>query len=175
MDEGVFYESLSWAGLRKLPVLFVCENNKYATNSHQKARQAHDNIWERAGVFGVKGLRVDGNDVFAVSEAARDSVARARTGGGPTLLECDTYRWKGHVGPVADIQMGYRSQEEWDSWVARCPIQAFEKRTLAAGALKQADLDAVRSEIAREVAEGVAFAKASPFPDPAVMLAEAGS
>ncbi len=170
-DEGILYESLSYAGLKKLPVLFVCENNQYATNSHQRARQALDNISERGPVFGVPGVRVDGNSVLAVYEVARESVRRARMSGGPTLLECDTYRWKGHVGPVGDIPMGYRTQQELDGWVARCPLRQFEQMVFAEGVLKQSDLDGVKQGLAREIDEAVAFAKASPFPDPAEMTA----
>lgn len=172
VDEGVFYESLAYAGLKKLPVLFVCENNRYATNSRQGDRQALDNICQRGPVFGVAGLRVDGNDVFAVQAAAADAVRRARTGEGPTLLECDTYRWKGHVGPTDDLAQGCRSREEHAGWVARCPLRLFEDKVLSEGVLSRRDLDAVRSEIAREIEEAVAFARKSPFPDPAAVLRE---
>lgn len=171
-DEGVLYESLSYAGLKKLPVLFVCENNHYATNSRQADRQALDNISERGSVFGVPGRRVDGNDVFAVQAAAADAVRRARTGEGPSLLECDTYRWKGHVGPTDDLAQGCRSREEHAAWVARCPIRRFEEAVLAAGTLSRGDLDGVRAGIVREIEEAVAFARKSPFPDPVAVLHE---
>ncbi len=173
-DEGVFYESMSYAGLKKLPVLFVCENNKYATNSRQSDRQALDNIAERGPVFGVAGRRVDGNDVLAVHAAAREAVARARAGEGPTLLECDTYRWKGHVGPTDDLAQGCRSRAEHESWVARCPIRRFEEALRPARVLSPSDLDGVKAALSREIEEAVAFAKASPFPDPATALREGG-
>ncbi len=116
VEEGVFTESLNLAALHRLPVLFVCENNLYATCTPLAPRQpaAAAEIRRRGEPFGIPGVRVDGNDVLAVHEAAATAVARARKGEGPTLLECMTYRWKGHVGPDADTHLGYRSQVELD-------------------------------------------------------------
>jgi pyruvate dehydrogenase E1 component alpha subunit len=98
-NEGVFYECLNFAALRRLPVLFVCENNLYSTHLPIDECLADTDIARKASVFGLPGEKVDGNDVFAVAAAARTAVERARTGGGPALLECMTYRWRGHVGP----------------------------------------------------------------------------
>ena len=168
VEEGVFTESLSFAALRKLPVLFVCENNLYATNTPLDVRQPPGEIRRRGEPFGIPGIRLDGNDALAVHAAAEEAVARARKGGGPALLECMTYRWKAHVGPDSDAHLGYRSQEEIDRWMARCPLSALSRR------LGESGLSAIHAEVDREVAEAVAFGQASPFPDPAeVGLTEA--
>ncbi len=162
VEEGVFAESLNFAALRKLPVLFVCENNLYATNTPLGPRQpAGTEIRRRGEPFGVPGVRVDGNDVLAVHAAAGEAVARARQGGGPTLIEGMTYRWKAHVGPDGDAHLGYRTQEEIDRWIARCPLSLLSR------ALGEEGLSAIHAAVDREVAEAVAFAQASPFPDPA--------
>ena len=164
VEEGVFTESLNFAALRKLPVLFICENNLYATNTPLEPRQpAGSEIRRRGEVFGVPGVKVDGNDVLAVHAAAGEAVMRARRGGGPTLLEGMTYRWKAHVGPDGDGHMGYRSQAEIDSWIARCPGKALEPSLRGAGV----DPDVIRADVTREVDEAAAFGKAAPFPDPA--------
>ena len=163
VEEGAFTESLNLAALHRLPVLFVCENNLYATNTPLAPRQgpAAAEIHRRGGPFGVPGVRLDGNDVQAVHAATAQAVARARKGEGPTLMECMTYRWKGHVGPDSDVHLGYRTQQELDRWMARCPIAALEKGLDAATAKR------IRAEVAKEVDEAAAFGKASPLPDPA--------
>jgi pyruvate dehydrogenase E1 component alpha subunit len=164
VEEGAFHESLSFAALRKLPVIFSCENNFYATYSPLAARQVSDNIHRRGEPYGVPGARVDGNDVTAVYQAAREAVERARKGEGPTLLEVRTYRWRDHVGPGYDIAVGYRSQEELDAWMARCPVLPFATRLEAAGVLSAAERARIDAEIDALVEDAVRFAKASPWP-----------
>lgn len=119
-DEGVVYESMSFAALKQLPVLFVVENNQYATSSPQMARQPIDNIYKRGEIFGIPGYRVDGNDVVQVRQVAEERINAARHKGGPSLIECGTYRWKGHVGVEEDT--GYRSAEEIKTQKQRCPL-----------------------------------------------------
>ncbi len=121
-DEGVLHESLNFAALKKLAVVFVCENNLYATCSHRQARQAFGDVAALAEAYGIASVIVDGNDAVDVLEAARDAVRRVRHGQGPALLSCRTYRWRGHVGPECDAPMGYRCLEEIESWQARCPL-----------------------------------------------------
>src|SRR3990172_2240360 len=116
VEEGIFHESLNFASLRKLPVLFVCENNFYAVQSHVSARQPGDNVYQHAEAHLMPGIRIDGNDVVAVHVAAREAVTRARAGAGPTLLECLTYRLREHVGPNRDHDLGYRPREEVEDW-----------------------------------------------------------
>ena len=163
VEEGVFTESLNLAALHRLPVLFVCENNLYATATPLGPRQpqAASGIHRRGEPFGIPGVRVDGNDAPAVHAAAATAVSRARKGEGPTLLECMTYRWKGHVGPDTDTHLGYRSQAELESWQARCPIAFLER------ALPPDVAGGIRAEVARRVEEAAAFGKASLPPDPA--------
>lgn len=164
VDEGVFHESLSFAGLKKLPVVFVCENNFYATHSHQSKRQPHDHIYRLSKYYLMPGVRVDGNDVLKVFEAAREAVRRARRGHGPTLIECRTFRWKGHVGPECDIKLGYRTQEELDAWMKKCPVKRLERRLLKRGTLKKTQLDRITREIDGQVHDAYLFGKRSPHP-----------
>ena len=106
VEEGAFHESMNLAGSRTLPVIFVCENNFYSSHLHLLERRAKDNIVEVAGAHGMPGYVLDGNDALAVFAVAQEAVERARSGGGPTFLECRTYRWRGHVGPALDIDVG---------------------------------------------------------------------
>lgn len=172
VEEGVFHESLNFASLHKLPVVFVCENNFYATHSHQSARQPADNIADRAQAYAMPGVRVDGTDAWAVYEAAEQAVERARSGKGPTLLEIRAYRWKEHVGPNFDYAMGYRTKEELDSWMARCPVRLFETRLSAEGIMTEAELVRVGSALDAEITEAVRFGKESPEPDLGEMMAD---
>ena len=170
VDEGVFHESLNFASLKKLPVVFVCENNNYATNSPRSARQPDVEIASRAACYGMPGIAADGNDVFAVYRAAEKAITEARTGGGPTLLEFTTYRWKGHVGPLSDIETGSRPADEHESWLKRCPIEAFSRKVLDTGSLSRAEMDRICAEIRQNVNDAMEFAKASPLPGPEEMM-----
>ncbi|MBI5561547.1 MAG: thiamine pyrophosphate-dependent dehydrogenase E1 component subunit alpha [Deltaproteobacteria bacterium] len=169
-EEGVFYESFNFASLKKLGVVFVCENNFYATNSHQRSRQAACNIVNAAAAFDAHGVCVDGNDAMAVYEAARGAVAKARGGAGPSLIEAVTYRWKGHVGPEADYERGCRPKDELMEWIERCPIKRFRARLLETNAMTERDMDAAEASINEEIDDAVAFAKASPYPDASDLL-----
>lgn len=165
VDEGAFHESLNFASLKSLPVVFVCENNFYATHSHQSKRQPHDHIYKLAKHYLMPGVRVDGNDVLKVFVTAREAVTRARKGNGPTLMECRTYRWKGHVGPECDIKLGYRMQKELDRWMKRCPIRRFEKNLVSQGLMKKQDIDWITRKIDREIDDAFVFGKESRHPD----------
>lgn len=171
VEEGVFHESLNFAVVRRLPVVFVCENNLYSVQSKLPVRQPTSvQIWERVRSYGMPSVQTDGNDVEAVYAAAVEAVARARRGGGPTLLECMTYRWREHVGPLFDHERGMRTKEELDAWMARCPIKRASGQAIARGACKPADLESWARVLQAEVDEAIAVAKASPFPDPADLL-----
>ena len=166
-EQGAFYESLSFASLHRLPVVFVCENNLYATTSPISARQPHDNIYRKAEGHDVPGVQVDGNDVVAVCTAAGQAVATARAGGGPTLLECRTYRWRGHVGPECDHEKGWRPKEDLHEWMARCPVERCRTMLLEQGILTRDDVEKIALDAQAEMDAAVCFAKESPMPDPA--------
>src|SRR5206468_2160238 len=110
-DEGVFDESINFAALKRLPILFVCENNSYAIHTHQRKRQHVTNIAERARVRGIPSEIVD-DDLSKLLSSAEEAVAAVRGGEGPRFLECLTYRWREHVGPAEDFHLGYRTREE---------------------------------------------------------------
>jgi TPP-dependent pyruvate/acetoin dehydrogenase alpha subunit len=163
-EEGIFYEALNFASLRKLPVIFACENNQLATYSPQSARQASTDIAKRAHAFDMASATVDGNDVEAVYRASEEAIARARSGKGPTLLEFKTYRWRDHVGPTFDYHVGFRSKEDVEEGMKSCPIESLEKKLLSTGAMTAADKGRLEDEIKRELAAAFKFAADSPFP-----------
>lgn len=166
VDEGVFYESLNFAALKRLPILFVCENNFYATNSPLRARQPLDNIYKRGEIFGIKGFRCDGNDVMSILNISNGLINSLRKGSGPFLMECRTYRWKGHVGPDCDFEKGCRPKYELDSWLKRCPVKRFEKYLLKTRILDKERIAELSSRIRGEITKAEIFAQKSPFPKP---------
>jgi TPP-dependent pyruvate/acetoin dehydrogenase alpha subunit len=166
---GSFHEAANLAAVLDLPVLLVCENNGYAEFTAQADHMRIRDVADRAGGYGFPGVIVDGMDALAVREVALTAVERARAGGGPTLIEAKTYRFYDHQG-VKGLRIPYRSQDEVEAWKARDPITLLEQRGVADGVVGQDELDAVREAIRVEVAEAVAFAEASPEPDPADLL-----
>jgi pyruvate dehydrogenase E1 component alpha subunit len=172
VEQGVTHESLAFAALRKLPVIFVCENNGYATASPLSNRQVSPDIWRRAEAHAVPGVGLDGNDVVAVYRTAQTAVARARRGDGPTFIEAKTYRWLGHVGPGDDFAMGYRTREEMDAWRAKDPIATYAARLEALGVLTGVQRRALERSVQDEIDRAVEFAKASPFPEPDAMYTD---
>lgn len=165
VEEGIFHESLNFAVMRRAPVLFVCENNGFSTHTRLDVRQpAAVPIHTRARSYGMPSRLVDGNDVFAVYEAAKEAVAHSRQGAGPFFLECTTYRWREHVGPLWDYDKGYRTKAEVDSWIARCPIRHASARLLAEGACTPARIAAMEHASQIEVDGAVGAARAASFP-----------
>jgi len=170
VEEGVFHESLNFASLRKLPVVFVCENNLYATHSPLSVRQpAGREIYELAAGHHVPSHQADGNDVTEVYRIAGEAVERARSGGGPTFLELKTYRWLEHVGPNYDFRLGYRSEEEVRAWQAKCPVERLRKELRQQGLMTEDDIASLEATLKAAIEEAVGFAKSSPFPDSAKM------
>ncbi|MEM3640459.1 MAG: thiamine pyrophosphate-dependent dehydrogenase E1 component subunit alpha, partial [Candidatus Bathyarchaeia archaeon] len=163
--EGVFYESLNFASLKKLPVIFVCENNLYCTHLPIAECLADTNIYKKADAFGMPGVRIDGNNVIEVYTTAKKAVEDARAGKGPTLIECMTYRWRGHVGPYDDLDKGLRSKEELDHWIAKCPIKMLEGYMIKHNVMSKAEIDKVHKSVLREVEDAVKFARESPYPN----------
>jgi len=171
-NQGTFHESINLAALWKLPVVYVCENNGYALWSPYWKTVAGSDIASRAAAYGILGLRVNGNDVIAVFEAVHEAVERARLGNGPTLLECQTYRWHGHnEGENAILgDRQYRTTEEIEEWKRKCPIASFEEILLQRGSLTGDEISQIDSRIRSELDEAVAYAKGSPFPPPEAAL-----
>lgn len=165
--EGVLYEALNLAALKKLPVIFVCENNFYSTHLPLKEIRAKDNIWQVALPFGVPSHRVDGNDVLAVFEAAKKAVSDARRGKGPSFIECRTYRLMGHVGPDDNIQGQHteiRPKSEVEKWRKKEPVGKLEKLLLQKKLLRKEDIDKIKEGIKKEVADSHILARRSPLP-----------
>lgn len=163
-DEGIFWETLNYAALERLPVVFVCENNNYSVFSPQLKRQAADNLSERVAAFGVRSTALFGNDVLEVHRTLEREIARARAGEGPAFVEAYTYRWSGHYGPESDDAVGYRSAEEIAAWKRNCPIALIEEALAAPGLYPAEYAEQCRHEIRAEIDRSFAFAKASPFP-----------
>lgn len=162
-NEGAFHESLNLASLWKLPVLYVCENNLYGEFTRQDRHQVVKDVATRAAAYEIPGVIADGNDVLDVLRVARDAVARAVAGDGPTLIEAKTYRHRGHY----EGDMGrYRPPDEVAEWLARDPIITFGARLVGEHGVSQKALDGTATEIERTLDEAAAFAEASPHPDP---------
>ncbi len=164
VEEGVIYESINFAMLKKLPVVYVCENNLYSVFSHLSKRQAKDDIYRRFEGLSIPGYRVDGNNVIEVYRTAKKAVTQARDGGGPSFIECRTYRLKDHHGTGSGVEVGYRTQEEVNEWAARCPVNNFEHFLLERKVLTEAEVEQLAAAIEREVEEAFRFAQASPLP-----------
>jgi 2-oxoisovalerate dehydrogenase E1 component len=165
VNNGAFHEGLNLAGIWKLPVLFVCENNQYATEVPFAYASANPAVAARGAVYGMPGVEVDGNDVLAVHEAAGAAVKRARAGGGPTLLECKTYRTRPHAEGMGDFT--YRTREEVEAWKQQDPILRLRAALLSEGAASEADLQAADADLKAEIEDALKFAENSPWPDAA--------
>ncbi len=169
-EEGVFAESMNFAAVKSLPVIFACENNFFSVYTSLADRQSPKR--DRLLFARSQGLATgtaDGNDVEAVRAATAEAVTRARTGGGPTYLEFDTYRWREHCGPNYDNELGYRTVAEFEAWQKRDPIVLLEAKLVSAGELAPSDSDEIRAGIRREIDDAFAHARSAPFPEPDTM------
>jgi TPP-dependent pyruvate/acetoin dehydrogenase alpha subunit len=158
---GAFHEGLNFAAVQKLPLVVIAENNGWAYSTPFRKQTAAKSLADRAPAYGIPGVSVDGNDVIAVYDAATEAVDRARSGGGPTLVEARTYRMKGHAEHDGQA---YVPREELDDWARRDPIARHAERLLAAGGVTSGDLDAIDRRIAEELDRDVAEAEKSPYP-----------
>ena len=165
VSNGAFHEGVNLATVWQLPVLFVCENNMYATEVAFSNATRNPHVANRGPAYGLPGVSVDGNDVLAVYAAAREAVERARAGGGPTLIEACTYRTRSHAEGMRDV--GYRTRDEVEAWKAQDPIQRLRQQMLSDGSASAAELDGVEAEVLAQAEEAAEFAKASAWPDPA--------
>lgn len=161
VEEGHFHESLNLAAVYRLPVLFVCENNFYASHMALLQRRVKDNILDAAQVHGMMGERLDGNDAVLVFEKAWEAVQRARKGKGPTLLECRTFRWRGHVGPSWDMDVGVQRKDELKDWLDRDPIKKLKNDLLTIPG-EEDRLAAFDESLDRQVEEAVLHSRSAP-------------
>src|SRR5262249_676482 len=159
VNNGAFHEGLNLAAIWKLPVLFVCENNQFATEVPFAYAAGNPSVASRGAVYGIPGVELDGNDVLAIRSAAGEAIARARKGGGPTLFECKTYRTRPHAEGMGDHT--YRTREDVESWKLKCPIER-----LRAIVSDKAKLDAIDAEVQHAVESANREAEAAAWPDP---------
>jgi len=163
-NTGSFHEGLNLAAAWKLPVIFVCENNLYAISVPMKKSTPVENVADRAVAYGMLGVVVDGMDVIAVHKATREATERARSGDGPTLIECKTYRFRGHF--EGDPKGGgvYRSEAEMAEWQKKCPIEAFRTKLIESKVFAESEIEEIEQRCAKQVEEAAEFAKNSPYP-----------
>jgi pyruvate dehydrogenase E1 component alpha subunit len=161
-NQGAFHEALNMAAIWRLPVVYVCENNQYGMSMSTKRALNIARVSQRADSYGMAGVTVDGNDVVAVYDAVSEAVERARSGGGPTLVECVTYRWKGHS---KSDQERYRTKEEIEAWKKKDPIRRFRELLVREGILDEEEATRIEEEASRTIAAALEFAKSSPEPD----------
>lgn len=164
-EEGVFQESINFASLKELPIVFICENNLYSVYSPLSVRQpSKRNRVLIAQAHGMEGFRGDGNDVETVYHLSKQAIGRARKGQGPTFLEFDTYRWREHCGPNYDNDLGYRTEAEFIEWRERCPVANYQASLIREGAISERELEEMIKHFHREIDEALIHAKTSPFP-----------
>jgi pyruvate dehydrogenase E1 component alpha subunit len=163
-NAGPFHECLNIAASWKLPIVYVCENNLYAAQTSAASTQGLEDVAARAAGYGIPGVAIDGNDIFAVNRAAYHAVQTARKGGGPTLIECKTYRWRAHT--ERKTQPDYRAKAEIEAWKHKDPIARLVSQLRDHQQLGEEDWQAMRADVQREIDAAVAFAEKSPFPFP---------
>jgi pyruvate dehydrogenase E1 component alpha subunit len=167
-NEGAFHEAVNLAAIWDLPVIFVCENNKYGMSFSTEKSMKVEHIADRAAAYGIPGITVEGNDADAVYAACNDAVLRARAGHGPTLVENITYRWKGHSKSDKNL---YRTKEEIEDWKHKDPIVKFENRVIELGVLTREECDAIAADIREKIRASISEATTAPDSDPAELLA----
>lgn len=161
VNEGIFHESLNMAGVWNLPIVYVCENNRYALSTPMSKTHAAKNVSDRAPAYGMTGISIDGMDVEAVRKIAEEAVDRARKGKGPTLIECKTYRFYGHSRGDASI---YRTKKEENAWKSRCPIASYSKKLIAENILTEKVINDMEVKITEKLNMACDFAEKSPYP-----------
>lgn len=179
-EEGAFHEAANFASLKKLPVLFLCENNLYSVYSPMTVRQpAHREVFRQAQGHGIDSQQLDGNDVRQVFDIGGQVIADMRQRPRPIFLECHTYRWREHCGHLYDNHLGYRTEAEFEHWQELCPLERLRRQGLSEGELSATEVTAMTERIQAEFREAVRFAKESPFPRPETLMdhiyADAGS
>jgi pyruvate dehydrogenase E1 component alpha subunit len=167
-NQGVVHEAMNLAGVWKLPVIYVCENNQYAMTVSLEKSVAIKHLSERGQAYGFEGKTIDGNDIEAVYEETQKAAAKGRSGGGATLLECITYRWDGHFG--GDPGTGYRPKDEIEAWKQKCPIKRLKEKLIQEGDLTAQEFTAMSEKVYAELDEVAKRAEAAPLPKKEVDL-----
>ncbi|KPK42862.1 MAG: hypothetical protein AMJ78_00940 [Omnitrophica WOR_2 bacterium SM23_29] len=164
-EEGILYESMNFAAFKKLPVIYVCENNFYSVYSHQSARQANDHIHMRPKAFDIPSYQIDGANVAEVYLNSKKAIVDARSGKGPSFLECKVYRWRAHSGPGDPLKEAYRKKDEWKKWMKKDPLKDFENILVKESIITDKEIKNINEKIDKDILEAFEFAKSSPFPD----------
>lgn len=162
---GPLHESMNMAAIWKLPIVFVCENNQYAVSTSHNYSNSLEKLSDRAKAYNIPGETVDGMDIIAVYEGAKKYIERARSGQGPAILECLTYRYEDHSKSTAAQKLTYRSDEEIEEWKAKDPIKTWPQRLIDEDICTQEEIDKIDEEVENLIEESIEFAKQSPFPD----------
>lgn len=165
IEEGVFHESINFAKLKNLPVLFVCENNLYSVYTPIHLRQPKRKIVDVVKAQGLECYSVDGNDVSAVHDVSKKAIDRIRKGKGPAFIEACTYRWREHCGVNYDDHLGYRCKDEILKWKSKDPIKRLKENMMSKHMITQREIKEIEEKIKKDIDEAVKFAKSSPFPD----------
>jgi pyruvate dehydrogenase E1 component alpha subunit len=162
-NRGTFHEALNMASIWKLPVVFVCENNLYGISNCQRDHMNVVDVADRSAAYGIPGVVVDGNDVVAVCEASAAAIARARSGDGPSLIECKTWRWRGHFegDPGA-----YKDPAEQEAWIKKDPIPRFEQKLVELKYATNDELAQIKAKVEAQIADAISFSQNSPYPNP---------
>ena len=165
VEEGVFHESLNFASLKKLPVLFICVNDLFSVYTHISFRQPSRSIFSLAKAHGIEAYKGDGNNVIEVYEIAKKAIKSIREAKGPVFIEFSTYRWLEHCGPCYDNNLGYRTETEFNHWMSRCPLENLKQIMLKKDMITNDQIKLMIEKIRNEMNEAVSLAKSSPFPD----------
>lgn len=166
VEEGVFHESLNFASLKQLPVIFICENNFFSVYSPLSVRQPPgQEIYSLAKNYGIESYQGDGNNVLEVYDLMKKAVDRIKQKTGPVFIEFKTYRWREHCGPYYDNHLGYRKEEEFESWKKRCPVKTYTDILISKGIISQDEIHEIEREIMDKIRDAFARAKKSPFPE----------
>lgn len=168
-NRGTFHEALNMATIWKLPVIFVCENNLYGISNCQRDHMNIADVADRASSYGIPGVTVDGNDVIAVYEAAAEAVARARKGDGPSLIECKTWRWRGHFEGDPAV---YKDQAEQEAWLKKDPIPRLRQKIMDLKLAGEQELADIENRVQEQIAAAISFSQNSPAPSPEDLLTD---
>lgn len=168
VNSGSFHEALNMASVWNLPVVFACENNLYATEMAFQRATKNTDVASRGAAYHVPSLEVNGSDIHETFRAGREAIDRARSGGGPTLIEFKTYRFLGHH--EGDPGTGYRTKDEVEAWKGRCPIKALREKLLSSKLAEDRDFEQIQLETDAWLEDAVQFSKSSPNPDPNTVL-----